>query len=185
MSNRPAARDAAVYGDELDTTRTVLVRLLAGAGLARPASRRSLRLGHGQPAAALLVGVAVPVLAISAWWARAALRMEVEGPSMLPTLAPGDRLLVARKLGPGRGSRLRVGDLVVLGDPEHPARLLVKRVEALGDASVVVAGDNRAASRDSRDFGAVSSQLVVGRAWYRYWPTAAAGGLRRVRAPHR
>ena len=70
---------------------------------------------------------------------------------MMPTLAPGDRLLVVR-LG-----RPRPGDLVALRDPDEPARLLVKRIKARGPAGVEVRGDNEAASRDSRVFGPVAA----------------------------
>lgn len=92
---------------------------------------------------------------------------------MTPTLEPGDRLVVVR-LG-----RLRPGDLVALHDPAEPARLLVKRIAALGPAGVEVRGDNEAASRDSRAFGAVQPSGVVGRAVYRYFPPTRAGRLPR------
>ena len=41
--------------------------------------------------------------------------------------------------------------------------------------SVFVLGDNRAASRDSRAFGSVSLDDVVGRAVFRYWPLNRIG----------
>jgi len=31
-------------------------------------------------------------------------------------------------------------------------------------------GDNRAASNDSRAFGPIAYQHIVGKAWLRYWP---------------
>ena len=82
--------------------------------------------------------------AAGAVWRTCVCRVAVEGSSMMPTLAPGDRLLVVR-LG-----RPRPGDLVALRDPDDPARLLVKRIKARGPAGVEVRGDNEAASRDSR-----------------------------------
>lgn len=93
---------------------------------------------------------------------------------MLPTLAPGDRVLVCR------WPRVRAGDVAVVRDPHRPVRLLVKRVESVGAAGVVVVGDNPGASRDSRAFGPVPLDRVVGRAWYRYVPAASAGILRRA-----
>jgi len=132
-----------------------------------PAARRPSR------AAALgALGALSAVLAVG-WRACGALRVEVDGPSMLPELAPGDRLLVAR------ARRLRAGDLVVVRDPDEPPRLLVKRVVATGGAGVEVAGDNPGASRDSRHFGPVAPALVLGRPWYRYAPEAARGLLAR------
>jgi nickel-type superoxide dismutase maturation protease len=81
--------------------------------------------------------------------------------SMQPTLRPGDRVLVSR-LG-----RPRLDDIVVLHDPEAPARFLVKRVVSADSKSVSVRGDSPNVSRDSRGFGSVSRKLVVGRVVYR------------------
>jgi len=102
------------------------------------------------------------------------LRVEVQGSSMAPTLAPGERLLVHRT------KRVRVGDIVVVVDPELAARTLIKRVSAVSVDAVLVAGDNQQASRDSTDFGPVEKTLLVGRAWYRYFPRDARKRLRRL-----
>jgi signal peptidase I len=40
---------------------------------------------------------------------------------------------------------------------------------------VFLLGDNRSASNDSRFFGMVSFDQIVGRAWLRYWPLDQAG----------
>ncbi|HCB34417.1 MAG TPA: signal peptidase I [Acidimicrobiaceae bacterium] len=45
------------------------------------------------------------------------------------------------------------------------------------DAHVFVMGDRRSNSRDSRWFGAVSFDDIVGRAFVKYWPPANLGGL--------
>jgi signal peptidase I len=94
---------------------------------------------------------------------------------MAPSLLPGDRLLVAR---PGR---LRTGDIVAFPDPREPTRLLVKRVWTVTDAGVDVRGDNAGASTDSRTFGLVAREAVIGRAVYRYEPRRRAGALARHR----
>ena len=108
-------------------------------------------------------------------------RVEVTGDSMLPALAPGDRLLVAR-LG-----RPRPGDLVAVRDPRDPGRTVVKRVAGVSSDGYVVLGDNRARSTDSRHFGPVARAAVRGRALYRYFPEERRGRLRppvrRERAP--
>lgn len=101
-------------------------------------------------------------------------RVAVNGDSMRPALEPGDRLLVAGFL------RLNPGDVVAVVDPREPNRVLVKRVTDVdADGRVTVVGDNRGASTDSRTFGAVDADLVVGRAFYRYWPQARRGRLRK------
>jgi signal peptidase I len=110
-------------------------------------------------------------------------RFVVRDTSMRPSLRPGDRLLVWRWTRPGG---LRRGDLVVVRDPELPGLHLVKRVAALpgephagipgGDGFVVLA-DEAASSRDSRTFGRLGVQAIVGRVVWRYLPGGRRGRL--------
>ena len=85
---------------------------------------------------------------------------------MQPTLEPGDYVLVNRW-----AYRTRVpspGDLVVVEDPEVPTRFLIKRVsETFGAREVRLTGDNEAVSRDSRTFGSVALERIVGKVWLR------------------
>jgi signal peptidase I len=120
--------------------------------------------------------------------------VDVEGNSMEPTVGFDDRLVV-RRVRPGA---LRVGDIVVFERPYRdapdgpwawrpvaPERMwLIKRLAALpGDpapsdvpgagatvpaAAVAVLGDNRDASIDSRAFGYVPVERVLGVAVRRY-----------------
>lgn len=99
-------------------------------------------------------------------------RVVVEGSSMLPTLIPGDRLLLVR------ARHLQCGDLVAVSDPRQHRRLLIKRVSAIGHGSVELRGDNPEASTDSRDFGAVPARLVLGRVVRRYAPSRRRGRVR-------
>ena len=46
-----------------------------------------------------------------------------------------------------------------------------------GHDEYFVMGDNRRQSRDSRVFGPVSSRLIMGQVWFRYWPPSAWGML--------
>lgn len=103
------------------------------------------------------------------WRWRPVARVEVEGTSMVPALLPGDRLLVLR---PGR---VTVGAVVALSDPRVPARVMVKRVAALGPAGVTVLGDNGEASTDSRFLGPVPPAAIRGRVVYRYLPENRRG----------
>jgi hypothetical protein len=95
---------------------------------------------------------------------------------MAPVLLDGDRLLV---LG---AARVDVGDIVAFADPEGSGLVLVKRVVATGAVDVEVAGDNREASRDSRQFGPVPRRALLGRAVYRYHPAGRVGRLGRAGA---
>jgi len=120
------------------------------------------------PAVALVAGLAA-VGVLAAALAVRPRRVVVEGRSMEPTLAPGDRLLVVR------ARRVRAGDVVAVRDPRHAPRVLVKRVAAVLEDGVVLRGDNPEASTDSRSFGPVPSRAVVGRVVRRYAPSWRAG----------
>jgi len=118
-----------------------------------------------------LGGIAVPAL-------RSILRLEVDGESMLPTLLPGDRLVVVRL---PRCWPLRAGWIVAAHDPRRGAHgpVMVKRVAPAPAprGTVRLEGDNAAASTDSRAFGPLDRRLVVGRAVYRYAPPGRSGRL--------
>ncbi len=94
--------------------------------------------------------------------ARRFARLEVDGVSMIPTFAPGDRVLVLKTRD------VSVGDVVAIEDPQAAQRVLVKRVVGIDRSVVRVEGDNAAASRDSRDFGPVLRTAVIGRVVTRY-----------------
>ena len=104
---------------------------------------------------------------------RMARRLVVEGDSMRPTLLAGDRV-VAVPWG-----RVRPGDLVAVRDPRQPERVLVKRAVGVGEVEIDVRGDSPEHSTDSRHFGPVPRDLVLGRVVYRYAPPDRAGRLRR------
>lgn len=118
----------------------------------------------------LVAGAAA--LVFGGWLSGRVRRVVVEGDSMLPSLAEGDRLVVVRSRS------ARVGDIVALRDPADSARLLVKRVVVVRASGLEVRGDNQAMSRDSRAFGVVAPSQVIGRAVYRYFPASRVGALR-------
>ncbi|MBC6420511.1 MAG: nickel-type superoxide dismutase maturation protease [Hormoscilla sp. SP5CHS1] len=81
---------------------------------------------------------------------------------MLPLLLPSDEVLVNPR---AYRSRLpRPGEIVVACHPARPALRLIKRVAAVsGDRYCQLIGDNPAQSTDSRSFGAVSIDHILGR----------------------
>jgi nickel-type superoxide dismutase maturation protease len=88
----------------------------------------------------------------------------VSGDSMAPAYRDGDFVLVWRT------KRVRVGDVVAAHDPRQPTRVVVKRVAIQAGGRLWLLGDNAVASTDSRTFGAVSLDAVVGRVLMRYYP---------------
>lgn len=94
-------------------------------------------------------------------------RVAVAGTSMAPTLADGDWLLLRKVRG---GDQIHVGEVVLIQRPDRPGLLLIKRAVRRTAGGWWVAGDNAAASDDSRTFGAVPDQLVLARAVLRYHP---------------
>ncbi len=94
-------------------------------------------------------------------------RYRVEGESMSPALSPRERVMVNKAAY--WFSRPRPGDLVVVRDPRRPDRLLIKRIDSeAGPDGWLVLGDNPQSSTDSRHFGPVGRELIVGKVWFRY-----------------
>ena len=94
-------------------------------------------------------------------------RYVVEGESMTPELSPGERVVVNKAAYWFR--KPKAGDLVVLRDPTRHERLLIKRIDRpAGDGAWLVLGANEQASTDSRHFGPVGRELLVGKVWFRY-----------------
>jgi nickel-type superoxide dismutase maturation protease len=89
---------------------------------------------------------------------------EVTGPSMVPTLYHGDRLVVQW------GARIRPGDIVVLRHPFQQDLLVVKRAAERREGGWWVLGDNAYAGGDSTDYGTVPEDLVLGKVRFRYRP---------------
>lgn len=85
----------------------------------------------------------------------------VSGLSMIPTLAPGERLLV-RTDGP-----IVIGDIVVF---ERESRFDIKRILRIEADGIFVQGDNDLVSTDSRTYGVIPHEEVIGVATYRLWP---------------
>jgi nickel-type superoxide dismutase maturation protease len=115
--------------------------------------------------------LAAAATTVAAWWwaSRRFMRYEIAGESMLPALSAGDYVVVDR--GAYRRTRPRRGQVVLARDPREPGRTIVKRVARVDlHGGLWLLGDNPEASTDSRTFGAVPPESVIGRVRWRYWP---------------
>jgi len=94
---------------------------------------------------------------------------------------PEDEMLIKRVIGlPGDQVEIHDGQVYVNGqaldepylNQETRGNLAPRVVPPL---HVFVMGDNRRASNDSRSFGPVHLDNIVGKAWLSYWPPEAIG----------
>lgn len=93
------------------------------------------------------------------WLRRRRRRIIVRDVSMLPTLMPGDTVLVAM------GAPVKVGDIAIAVHPAKPDTLIIKRVqETFFDGGVYLISDNakEPSARDSRHFGVFAREQIVG-----------------------
>jgi signal peptidase I len=85
-------------------------------------------------------------------------------------------MLVKRVIGlPGETVEVRNGVVYVNYEPlpePFPHDLGFQSMEptVLGPLNYFVMGDNRENSNDSRSFGPVQREYILGRVWLRYWP---------------
>lgn len=86
----------------------------------------------------------------------------VAGDSMLPTYRAGDWLVATR------ARKIALGQVVVIERDSRPGMLLIKRVVRAEGRKWWVEGDNATLSDDSRSFGAVTAEEIVGRIRFRY-----------------
>lgn len=94
--------------------------------------------------------------------------VRVSGHSMNPTFNDGDWLLVWYSTR----IRIHVGQLIVLRRPldsrSEVASLFIKRVAAITGPFVTVHGDNKEASTDSRQWGDIPREEIIGKVIGRY-----------------
>ena len=101
------------------------------------------------------------------WLFRRRYRFRVTGGSMLPLLKAGDEVLVDPSAY--RASLPRPGDIIIARHPQRPDLKMIKRVDSvIKDELVVLKGDNPSDSTDSRIFGPVTREYLVGRVTSRF-----------------
>ncbi|HUF05487.1 MAG TPA: nickel-type superoxide dismutase maturation protease [Aridibacter sp.] len=82
----------------------------------------------------------------------------IEGDSMDPILRNGEEVLVAER------ARVRIGDVVIAQHPFKESVEMAKRITAIdANGKFFLVGDNSDESTDSRRFGPVSSDLILGK----------------------
>ena len=64
----------------------------------------------------------------------------------------------------------KAGHVVIATDPREPTRTVVKRAAEVTALDVTLLGDNPDHSTDSRTYGPVPYEAVLGRVVWRYWP---------------
>lgn len=101
------------------------------------------------------------------WLLRQRKRFRVTGHSMLPLLKPGEEVLIDPKISATQP--LKPGDLVVAKHPTQPNLQLIKRVAAISEEGhYFLRGDNPQESTDSRQFGSVTLDAIIGRVTCRF-----------------
>ena len=95
-------------------------------------------------------------------------RFRVTGSSMSPLLFDGEEIIIACL--PDLIPSLRVDDIVVLVHPLESNLKIVKRIKAIAPngKKFFVQGDNLFASTDSRHFGWVDENLIIGKVICRF-----------------
>jgi signal peptidase I len=126
------------------------------------------------------VGIAAAVLLVAAvaLFFAFAEAYRVPGRAMTPSLRPGDRILVLRFVGPVKPGRDDIVAYNVAGDRCGSPRnvVFVHRVARRARLGrFVMWGDNRRQACDSRVFGPVPREALIGRAVAVYWPPSHWG----------
>lgn len=100
------------------------------------------------------------------WLLRRRYRLRVVGQSMVPLLQPGEEVLVdGRAYG---AEPPEPGDVVVARHPHRDLKLVKRVTTVREDGSCLLSGDNPRESSDSRQFGAVPRDHILGRVTCRF-----------------
>ena len=87
--------------------------------------------------------------------------LRVVGNSMEEILSEGD-LITYKKINP-KNLNLKIGDIVVALHPKIKRKLIIKRIYRIYQNKFDLRGDNSYASTDSREFGLIELDLIIGK----------------------
>ena len=87
--------------------------------------------------------------------------LRVVGNSMEETISEGD-LITYKKITP-KNLELEVGDIVVASHPKIKSKLIIKRIYQIHQNKFDLRGDNSLSSTDSREWGLVELDSIVGK----------------------
>ncbi len=87
--------------------------------------------------------------------------LRVVGNSMERTLKEGD-LITYKKLNQ-KNIDLEIGDIVVVSHPRIKNKLIIKRIHKIYQNKFDLRGDNFFSSTDSREFGLIELDLIIGK----------------------
>lgn len=80
---------------------------------------------------------------------------------MIPTLRPGQDVISFNWAYFGK--KPKIGDIVII---KQDGKEIIKRIQNVHDREVFVQGDNEEESTDSRHFGSVKQEQIVGKVIY-------------------
>lgn len=93
---------------------------------------------------------------------------------------PNERVKIQDSLVYINGQKLKE-DYLPPGTKISPGSFLEEGVEQkIPEGEYLTLGDNRSHSRDSREFGPIPKERIVGKAWLIYWPYKALGIIKKV-----
>ena len=102
------------------------------------------------------------LIAMIGWLLGRYKRRRVRGNSMLPTLEPGQEVLIKPLAGAARNA-INPGDLLYVQHPLDSSRQIIKRCSHCEGTKVWLVGDNSAESTDSRSYGALPAKFILGK----------------------
>ena len=100
------------------------------------------------------------------WLLRKRKRMRVNGASMQPLLQSGEEILI--DINAYQKAAPEIGDIIVAF---HPYRLnfpIVKRIVSIRNQDFFLQGDNTVESIDSRSYGAIKLDRIIGKVICRF-----------------